>query len=315
MTKICRFDASFSQELNRLFGSLKKEIEKHGDVLKETISVAVDDGILLGICFLTATSSYRYADREHPGYLNMNFEVIPGENEVEVSALLIDTLIKDYKFICKKEKNKRIILRTFCSASSNEYLSFLTSFGFRAHYFMYRMKKDLTGAVPVQGNGDFEFDIFSKDRKRERISVRTIRAGSDGSIDGLEDYFEANGRAFGIPDSENELEFRLKEQNGVQFIARAGDKLVAAVSVWENGRGSVSTENIFCSEEYRRCGVTEKMLRGVSSYLAGKGYREATLFVYGVNTFAVALYTKLGYNIYGGLLHMLYEEDYIPEII
>lgn len=315
MIDICRYDESFSEEVKKLFRSLWEEIDSHGDVMDGTISVALEKGHPVGICFLMATSTYHSADREHPGYLNMEYQAVSDENEIEVCALLIDTLIADYRRICSEEPDKRIILRTFVSSSSTEYMSYLSSFGFRAQYFMYRMRKDLTEVVPEGGDGSFSFRIKNKAGASEKIDVRAVRIGQDGSADGLEGYFEANGSVFGVPDSENELIFRLREQNGVQFIASAKGRVVAAVSVWENGPVSVSTENIFCIEEYRRLGVTEELLRRVCAYLAGKGYKEATLFVYGVNTYATALYTKLGYNIFGGTMHMLFEDGYVPELI
>lgn len=315
MIKICRYDESFSREAKELFGTLFEETVKHADVLKETVSVAAENGHLVGICFLTVTSSYKYADREHPGYLNMDFEAVHGENEVEISAMLIDALINDYRKICRSEKNKRIILRTFCSASSADYMNYLVSFGFRAEHYMHRMRKDLSETMEIPGNGDFDFTVRAKNGKELKVCVEAVRAEGDTDIKGLDGYFEANGRAFGIPDSENELEYRLREQNGVQFVARIDGRVAAAVSVWENNPGSVSTENIFCIEEYRRLGVTENLIRGVCGYLAARGYREATLFVYGVNTYAVELYTKLGYMIYGGTLHMHYEDDYVPALV
>lgn len=312
---ICRYDESFSDEVKKRFRSLWEEIVGHGDVMAGTISVALEKGHPVGVCFLMATSTYQSADLQHPGYLNMEYQAVSGEDEIEICALLIDTLIEDYRQICEEEPDKRIILRTFASPSSTEYMSFLASFGFRAQYFMYRMRKDLTEVVPEDGDGSFSFEIKNKKGVSERIDVKAVRIGSDGSADGLEGYFEANGSVFGVPDSENELIYRLREQNGIQFIAGVKGRVVAAVSIWENGPLSVSTENIFCIEEYRRLGVTEELLRGVCAFLAGKGYKEATLFVYGVNTYAVGLYTKLGYNIFGGTMHMLFEDGYVPELI
>jgi ribosomal protein S18 acetylase RimI-like enzyme len=90
---------------------------------------------------------------------------------------------------------------------------------------------------------------------------------------------------------------------------------VGAVSVWENKNGCVSTENIFCIREYRRRGITETILRRVLSHLSYKGYREAVLYVYGVNIYAIELYMKLGYEIVGGTVHMLYEDGYEPEMV
>jgi len=314
LLKIRRYDESISDEIKKKFRDMWEEINAHGDVLCETISVAEEDGHPVGICFLLLTSTYHYSDLEHPGYLNMEYEAATGESEIEISGMLIDALINDYKKICKKNKKKRLILRTFCSPTSVDYLMYLSSFGFRAQNFMYRMKKDLTEVVPTGGDGSFSFELTDKGTI-EKVEVSAIRAEADGKINGLEGYFEANKSAFGIPDSENELNFRLSEQCGVQFVARIGGKVVAAVSVWENRPDSVSTENIFCIPEYHRRGVTEKLMRSVCSYLAGKGYREATLFVYGVNTYAIGLYMKLGYNIYGGMLHMLYEDGYVPEMV
>jgi len=315
VVEIVKYDESYSLKVRESFQSLWLEIQKHGDVLKDTINIAVEGDRVLGVCFLLDTPSCECADKEHPGYLNMEFEAILGEEGIEISAMLIDALIDEYQKICEANNNKRLILRTFCPASSVDYIGFLSSFGFRAQYFMYRMKKDLSGVEPMTGDGGFSFTVRGRSGREEKIEVKAIRAESDGSIADRDEYFEANGSAFGIPDSKNELVYRLREQNGVQFTAKAKGKVVAAVSVWENGHGSVSTENIFCIKEYRRLGITEKLLRGVCAYLSGKGYREASLYVFGVNNYAVGLYTKLGYNIYGGTLHMLYEDDYVPELI
>ena len=314
MINICRYTESFSEKIKKQFRTVWDEIETHGDVIKETVSVATENGDPVGVCFLMITSSYYFSDLEHPGYLNMEYEALSGADEIEISGVLIDALINDYKKICKKNKNKRLILRTFCTPTSVDYLMYLSSFGFRAQNFMYRMKKDLTEVVPTNGDGSFSFEL-ADGKRTETVEVSAIRADAGGKISGLDGYFEANKSAFGIPDSENELVYRLSEQCGVQFIAGIGGKVVAAVSVWENRPDSVSTENIFCIPEYQRRGVTEKLMRGVCSYLSGKGYREATLFVYGVNTYAVSLYMKLGYDIYGGMLHMLYEDGYVPEMV
>ncbi|MCR5432412.1 MAG: GNAT family N-acetyltransferase [Lachnospiraceae bacterium] len=315
MIEILRYEDRFSDEIRALFESLAKEIDHNGDVRKETMHVAVEEGAVVGVCFLLETSSYRYADRKRPGYLGMELEVKPMENEVEISAMLMDTLIYEYRRICDAEGNKRLILRTFCYSSSVEYMNFLSWLGFRAQHFMYRMKKDLTETVPNKGNGNFEFVITRRNGRDEKIEVETVDAETEGATKKLEGYFEANKRVFGVPDSENELRYRLKEQKGIQFLARSKGKVIAAVSVWENKPDNVSTENIFCIKEYRRLGVTEKLLGGVCAYLAGRGYKEASLYVYGVNTYAVELYRKLGYVIYGGLIHMLYEDGYVPEMI
>ena len=287
----------------------------HGDVMGDTISVAVEDGSVVGVCFLMETSSYRARDPKYPGYLNMEYAALSDENEVKNSELLIETLIDEYHRIREEKKDGRLILRTFCSSASFDYLDFLSSFGFRAESFMFRMRKELGRAPAKDSDGSFSFEVGLPDRSMETISVSAVKAGSDGSMSGMEGYFEANGRAFGIPDSEPDLLYKMREQNGIQFIARSGSVIVAAVSVWENNPGSVSTENIFCEEKYRRLGITEKLLSGVLDCLSGIGYREATLFVYGVNTYAVALYTKLGYSIYGGILHMNYEDGYVPELV
>ena len=110
MIDICRYDESFSEEVKKLFRSLWEEIDSHGDVMDGTISVALEKGHPVGICFLMATSTYHSADREHPGYLNMEYQAVSDENEIEVCALLIDTLIADYRRICSEEPDKRIIL-------------------------------------------------------------------------------------------------------------------------------------------------------------------------------------------------------------
>ncbi len=314
MINICRYTESFSERIKKQFRTVWDEIETHGDVMKETISVATVNGDPVGMCFLMITSSYYYSDLEHPGYLNMEYEALSGADEIEISGMLIDALINDYKAICKKNKNKRLILRTFCTPTSVDYLMYLSSFGFRAQNFMYRMRKDLTKVEPHYGGDSFSFELTDKG-KAETVTVTAVKAEAVEKTDGLDGYFEANESAFGIPDSENELVYRLREQCGVQFIAGIGGKVIAAVSVWENRPDSVSTENVFCIPEYQRRGVTEKLMRGVCSYLSGKGYREATLFVYGVNTYAVSLYMKLGYDIYGGMLHMLYEDGYVPEMV
>jgi len=313
--RIIRYSEKLSGKIEKLFFSLWEEINHHGDVIKSSVSVAVKDGEPVGIGFLIATSSYRYADSDKKGYIDMEYAAVETEETVEIYALMIDELINEYRNICGKEPDKKIILRTFCSASSTEYMSFLASFGFRAEHFMYRMRRDLTEVAPSLCDGNYSFLIPDSKGKNEKIDVDIVKASDNGEIRGLEGYFEANGSAFGVPDSENELKYRLLKQNGVQFIARSGGKVVAAVSVWENGKDRVSTENIFCVKEYRQRGITETLLRGVCGYLSGKGYREATLFVYGVNNYAVNLYTKLGYNIFGGLLHMLYEDGYEPELV
>ncbi|MCR5830222.1 MAG: GNAT family N-acetyltransferase [Lachnospiraceae bacterium] len=315
MIKISRYDEKYSNKIEKLFNGLWNEINYHGDVIAESICVAEENGEPVGVGFLIATSSYRYADSHRKGYIDMEYAAVEGDETVEIYALLIDTLIDDYRMICRSEKNRRIILRTFCSASSNDYMSFLSTFGFRADNFMYRMRRDLTEVTPVISEGSYSFVITDPSGKEEKIDVEMIKASKDGVVSGLDGYFEANGSAFGVPDSENELKYRMVKQNGIQFLARARGKVVAAVSVWENSKDRVSTENIFCIKKYRRRGITERLLRYVCGYLSAKGYREASLFVYGVNNYAVGLYTKLGYDIFGGMLHMLYEDGYEPELV
>ncbi len=315
MIEISRYDKSRGGEVKKLFPVQWEEINYSEDVLADTISIATDGGKLVGICYLVNTPSIDRADRETPGYLNAAFEGAQNGDEIETSGILINTLINDYRAICTVNKDKRLILRTFSYVSMVDYMSYLATFGFRAQNFMYRMKKDLSDVTPVNLPECFSFEVSDDKGLKEEINVTAVKVGVDGKIEGLDGYFEANASAFGIPDSEKELEYRLRRQNGVQFIARADGRVVGAVSVWENKNGCVSTENIFCIREYRRRGITETILRRVLSHLSYKGYREAVLYVYGVNIYAIELYMKLGYEIVGGTVHMLYEDGYEPEMV
>jgi len=306
---LIRYDEKWSERVKAFSLSAWEEINLHGDVIEESVYLVTNKNKVEGLCYLMETPTFRMLGHGcEQGHLNMNYVAGDGEDVLDVYDMLMERQIDSYRVVKDSHPEGRLLLRSFVDTTWHEYISYLTSFGFRAATFMFRMERDLTVIKRPAVRENFSFTISDND-KRE-IKVTAARNLSD--IDG---YFEANGQSFGVPDSKAELEYRILKHKGIQFVARDGEKIIAGVTVWENDADKASTENIFCAPDYRRKGIMTKFLDRVCSILAGKGYKKATLFVYGVNTYAIDLYSKLGYTIEGGMLQMLYEDDYVPEMV
>ena len=67
-----------------------------------------------------------------------------------------------------------------------------------------------------------------------------------------------------------------------------------------------ATENIFCDPDYRRKGITTRLLTYVFGKLFEANAQCARLTVYGDNLPAIRLYRKLGYSVAYELLEMHY---------
>ena len=125
-------------------------------------------------------------------------------------------------------------------------------------------------------------------------------------------YLKDCERAFHVPESVENLRYRLRDPQTRVFAAVSGDRILGGMLTWNTGRsgtGVASTEFIFCDPAYRRKGIAEAMLRYALRALGKSGMEKAILTVYGTNLPACSLYLKLGYELRSVLIEMQYTTD------
>lgn len=288
MVTIINYRERYESDAESLNPEMTREIRSLRDVVKDSVCVALCDGEFVGFGFLADANPYRVsAGEDKVRYLRAEFAVISGiEEEAEASVTLLEELM--YRFDrLRCDDGRKPVMRVWVKAEETAYTELLFDEGFRVGNVMTVMTRPIDEDDWVSC-GDVEIREFFD------------------SAEEWDQYFSVNARSFGEPDSENEMRFRLKNPDAHVWVAIADDTLVAAVSTWPVRGGVYATENIFCDPEYRRRGITTKLLTYVLGRLHEAGASEARLTVYGDNLPAIRLYRKLGYSVAYELLEMHY---------
>ena len=112
----------------------------------------------------------------------------------------------------------------------------------------------------------------------------------------------------GVPDSINELYFRLNDPGVKVFAAKDGEKIVAGITVWNQGEENGATENIFTIPEYRRKNLARGVIAAGMKSLKDDGMKTATLSVIGDNSRAMRLYQSIGYELKYYIMGIVYKD-------
>ncbi len=215
-----------------------------------------------------------------------------------------------------------LYLRLWCKASDTAYLDFLYDNGFTSLMTNSVMEFELSDYVASDADRE-KFGEHDSIDDASKSSAEPTLIGAEGMTSGIpegiifrelflkdpieiEEYFKTNCSAFGVPDSEEELRFRLRNFDGHVYALTMDSEVIASVTTWDMGDGRAATENIFCLEEFRRQGLTSAMLCRVLDMLKKDGYKKAVLTCFGNNLPAMSLYRKLGYETSNVMLGMHY---------
>lgn len=309
MLEIIEYNEKFDDDIMKLDELMFLEIKYHADVLKETICIALYNNEFAGVGFLIAGATFLQIEKQELPYYHLHAEykaVVGTDYEVEASTEMLENLKLKFCRLQDTYFDKRLILRLWCGGSESAYMEFLLYHQFRAMKVTPILVKSLDDSGKKHELGIDEF-LFRLDKE---MKIQEIKPNEDPEL--MKSYMEANGSAFCVEDSENELRFRLGSPKSHVFAVMKGSQVIASVTTWEVSEKRAATENIFCIEKYRNRGVTTALLEYVFNYLHGNGYREASLTVFGDNQPALQLYFKLGYELLATLVEMHYETDYEP---
>lgn len=323
MITIVNYRERYQSDVEALDPEMAAEIARHADVCRDTVCVALSDGVFAGAGLIAETNPYRVNEDEMWQYYRAEFRAVKGiEDEAEVSITLLEEL--QYRFgRLPGREGRKPVLRVWVSAEDTAYTELLLDEGFRIGNVMTVMTRPIDETDELledeqeetednrgpayEPEPELQYGAGSDENWREdtEYGETEIREFYD-SPEEWKTYFEVNARSFGQPDSENEMRFRLGNQDCHVWVAIRDDALVAAISVWPIGDGVYATENIFCDPEYQRRGITSRLLAYAHGKLYDEGAVAARLTVYGDNLPAIRLYRKFGYSVAYQLLEMHY---------
>ena len=288
----------FSDKYVRFFEVLSPERAKvlrfHGDVIPESaFAVVAQEGgheAFLGAGFLQACQNYR-ARAEFPKLpfynVMLDFALDFSDPEaVPAAEMLLEALIARGKALQAEEPEKALALTYWVRAEARETRGFLESFGFREAYRMYHMVRELSA-------GKVEGTPKTTDPAITEMDLRDPAA--------MARYVAYTKEGYGIPDSEAEMRFRILHSGARVFTIE--EKTFA--TVWGLGNGAASTENVFTRKDFRRQGLSKRLLEGVAEILRTEGFEHLELNVYlKFAAPALRLYRSLGYRRAYTLLEM-----------
>lgn len=281
-------------------------IRYHNDVIRESACVAVDGDKLLGVGLLKAGATFLKVDELELPYYFVHAEYhaddkADPESQVVASDMLLEELKSRFDKLQDRYPDRRLILRLWCDAAKTAYLEFLMSHGFRPMRVTPILVRHLTDGD--EGEMNDRIHMVSGE-------VLTIREMDPNNDDFMRAYTVTNREAFEVEDSEAELKFTMGGKDAHVLAAMNGRRVIAAVTLWGISDERAATENIFCAADHRHKGVTSALLRYAFGFLSKKGYKVASLTVFGDNQPAAQLYFKLGYEVEGNFLECHYERSY-----
>ncbi len=193
---------------------------------------------------------------------------------VEAARRLIERL-KDIYYARKKPGE---VLRLWCNANDRRYLKFLKDFGFEERDIMFRMTRKFSGVHP-------------KPHPYVKPHYLSDRASMDAYLAGTEE-------AFGFPDREEEMSFRLQFGGGKLYtrVDEETGENVSFLTTWPVRKDTAATENIFTRIPFRNRGYATELIEFAAETLKKEGFANATLNVYKSDVPAIRLYEKCGYK-------------------
>lgn len=280
-------------------------IKYHNDVLKDTVTLAVDGRKVCGVGYLKAGATFLKVEKENLPYYFIHSEIftdVSADPALQVGAmsLLLAELKRRFLEIQDKYSDKRLILRMWSPAENLDFLEFLMEHGFRQMRLTPIMVKSLTKKDIKKDDTDLSFI-------EEGLHIREMDPNND---EFLKAYMVTNREAFEVEDSGDEMKFMMGGADSHVWAVMKEDRVIAALSTWQISEKRAATENIFCAEDYRKKGVTSALIKYVFSQLRKSDYREASLTVFGDNQPAMQLYLKLGYVLNGELIECHFEKEY-----
>ena len=258
----------------------------HKDVIPGTKTAVVGERFL-GAGFLQAGQSYRARETyPSPPYysVQMDFALdFSNPEAVPAAELLLNALIGHFDALQAKEPEKPLALTYWVQTNARETRAFFESFGFREAYRSYRMVRELS-EEPAGGTEE-GFKTFAPD---PRITEADLL---DPAL--MKRYISYTAEAYGVPDSEAEMLFRIR-QNGARVFTIEEKTFV---TVWDLGNGDAATENVFTRKEFRRQGLSRSLLDGAAAILREEGFERLFLNVYPkFAASALKLYRSIGYK-------------------
>ena len=287
---------TFTDEYARAFEALSPEkaevLRFHGDVIPGSAAAVVRTEAgkaskgkavthFLGAGFLLEGPSYHARER-CPGLpfynIHMDFAVDYTDPEaVPAAEMLLEELIARCGVLKTEAPERTLALTYWVRSEARETRAFLESFGFREVYRMYHMVREIGGEA---GEAPAESDPAITET--DLLSAKAMK-----------DYVDATEEAYGVPDSEEEMRFRILRQ-GARIFTIEGKTFV---TVWDLGNGEAVTENIFTKKAFRHRGLAKRLLAGVSERLRAEGLMRLSLNVYPKYAArALRMYRTLGYR-------------------
>lgn len=311
MIELTSYDPRYDEELAALDTQMALEIRCHGDVMPESVCIALADGKAAGAAYIIRHATFLHLRKNlEYYYLHGVCKALPGHPaEVGISDALMEDLKETYRRTQAEHPGKRIALRMWCGAEKTDYAEYLMSHGFKMSRIMPVMVRKLSGSESEKP-ADGQSGMMSTDEARNHFplpdgyEIREMHLTEDFTAE----YRKVNGAAFSLPDSMEELRFYTAGGARI-FAVMKGDSLAAALTTWRISDTRAATENIFCKPSLKRKGLTSALIEHVCTLLAAEGYKDASLSLFGENTPAFKLYEKLGYEVTGFILEALYEAN------
>lgn len=274
---IRRAEKSDLRRIARLDREMAQEIRFHGDVIADSVLVSESGGKLYGA---------GYVLKGQGRFLHLVFKTrIQTERGITAAEELLSEWVGRFRMSSGSDRNEeRPILRLWCKETDEAYAAFLESFGFRVGDRMLSMERKIQPS---------EYAIW-----KEPDSVRPVDLSSR---DAMEAYLLSTEEAYGMPDREAEMRYRLTKGHGTVYGYYADDGPVSFTTVWPLKEGVYATENVFTKKAYRRRGYAERLLQETALRLAKSGAETLRLNVYTRDNEAIRLYERLGYRTINGL--------------
>ena len=284
--RLSPYEPSYDAALDAIDAPSAEVLRENKDVYPDTVHVAFRKGKCLGFGYLAAgTLNYGVFS------VSCDFSVdFHDPHSPDTAEALLEALIADFHRVRPRIPFEKVYLTVYAKKDS-AVGGFVEDFGFVPERMMTvmrnrrigKVKEEIVRTVPVAlADGEKAEAVFGE------VNVQDPRK--------MEAYNLANGQGFGHPESRNGLLFRVKHWQAKVYAWTCRDRVLAAVTVWPKGKGVLATEDIFCVPEFRRQKLVTILLRNVLTVGAQEGYEEAVLNVFSVNTAAVSLYEKCGYE-------------------
>lgn len=299
MLKVVPFEDKYVRGFEALSPFQAEVLRFHEDVVPESaVAVVAEEGggeAFLGAGFLQAGQSYR-ARKDYPDLpvynVHMDFAVEFSDPEaIPAAELLIEALAGRFESLQKEEPDKNLALTYWVRTDARESRRFFEDLGFQEAYRTYRMVRELGMKSEGAENGS--------GAPKEKDPAITEIDLLDPAV--MKRYVEGTAEAYGVPDSEAEMRFRILHSGARVFTIEEK----TFVTVWDLGNGAAATENVFTRKDFRRQGLSRRLLEGVSEILRVEGFTHLELNVYPkFAPHALRLYRSLGYRRAYTLLEM-----------